>query len=695
MNPSSLVTDARSNLLKGENVTKRAMLWKLVLGVGNIDAKEYVRLVELGPSTSEQAIQRDLSRALAGDPEASALRDGRIRLLNAYAHAESGTRKCEYKQGMGGAAASLLYVLNEVEAYAAFRALMHTWAPGLYQTGHDTVALGCAVADEVLAWADSELHAFLVRTYSTGRAYADLMFYSRVASLYATRGPLLCVARVWDCILGMGAHAVPLLCVAECCMRRDELMEAGRDAITRFQNIGGSKGPHQGGGRGEGGGSQGDGMVAWEWNRLQPDAVETMCALVLRLESSIRGHDDPEQMDLAERAALTHLQTRLQQFALLMAGLPAAPEHAAVSESGEAAHPAAHAVLQAEFVHPPVIVVGGGEGRHRPRKSWSEDDAGRCVLVTSTPSDSVDAVTSSSAAPAGSGTGMGHESGPSTAGPASAAARIGGSTDAATASPIMSSPPISEPNESRHVGVGHASRRTPTSAGAGTSGTGGGSAVHANTAFDRRKAYYQGLRAHAASEEAPGHGRAPGSGSVPHLGLYDTVSVVRLEGGSASASGQRPSGAHWQGGSAGSRQPGLPPVPPATTRGSRGVAVGDSGSRVKTTTSTSSSGGIAPPVIPSTSQRVDGGRAVRGVLRRTSAISEASNSGSEAAVKATRVPSQRMAASVDASTRKSVVSREQHSVPRPSRPAAARTAVQVPRLGSAATLVRKIPVTEQ
>lgn len=269
----------------------RGAVWKVLLGVTGIDAREYVSLLSRGPSRCAGRISTDLPRTLKGDPTVQALSDARTRLLNAFAHwaedeaarlrqahaataaapsagddpqqqrqpAQPGHRPSlsssahaapvhipevvtsGYQQGMGSLAAVLLFVLPEVDAFAAFRQLVTHGIPGLYESSLAGVREGCGLADDVLAVVDPDVRSHLIDVYGPASSHAELMFYSRIAALYANRPPLEHVVRIWDCCFAFGAHLVVLLCAAECVLRRRELLEAGRDAITRFQGIGDAK----------------------------------------------------------------------------------------------------------------------------------------------------------------------------------------------------------------------------------------------------------------------------------------------------------------------------------------------------------------------------------------------------------------------------------------------------------------------
>jgi hypothetical protein len=149
-------------LLQGS--TLRGMIWKMLLGVHHVDATEYISLLSCGPSSFAADIEKDLKRTLSSDPELAtrAPLEARMRLLNAFFHwlatysslpsdAKLDTLQCRgYSQGMGSLVAVLLYVLPEVEAFAAFRCLMIRIIPRWYSASSQSLRKGCLLADKIV-----------------------------------------------------------------------------------------------------------------------------------------------------------------------------------------------------------------------------------------------------------------------------------------------------------------------------------------------------------------------------------------------------------------------------------------------------------------------------------------------------------------------------------------------------------------
>ena len=263
----------------------RQRVWAVLLGAPAVDAGEYMALVAAGPSRLAAAIDKDVRRTLAGDVDlaAHAPPDARTRLLNAYVHwVDAAVRRgggaagstsaatgasvgvaaapttasaaaaaaamtavaaavgapplATYMQGMGSLAAVFCYVFPEPVAFAALRAFVARGIPGWHA---DTAAAlaACSLADRVLAEVDAPLRSHLAAAFGATASHAELMFFSRISSLYANRPPLAQIVVLWDAILAAGAHLVVLLAAGEAVMRREELLAAGRDAVTRFQGL--------------------------------------------------------------------------------------------------------------------------------------------------------------------------------------------------------------------------------------------------------------------------------------------------------------------------------------------------------------------------------------------------------------------------------------------------------------------------
>jgi hypothetical protein len=278
----------RAVLGHGVAASLRPAVWHALLGAPECTVDEYLSLVAAGPSRLAAEINNDLHRTLAKDPRRDELAPApvRARLLNAYVHwadreraagggggGGSGAGQPQYVQGMGSIAMAVAYVFaqragdptsaaaawaaeeeeepveaqwaahghgisrswSEVHAFAAMRSLLTRGIPTWFTSGQPPVHAAASLALSLTWEVDPELAAHVVSIHGSPDITWDLLFFSRCSALYANRPPLTGIVQLWDCLLAFGLHFVVLLCVGEMVMRREELLAAGRDAITRFQ----------------------------------------------------------------------------------------------------------------------------------------------------------------------------------------------------------------------------------------------------------------------------------------------------------------------------------------------------------------------------------------------------------------------------------------------------------------------------
>lgn len=249
----------------------RTSVWKKLLGITIpiVTEQEYTALLRKGLSHSAHRIATDLPRTLRGERSIQPLLQSRIRLLNAFIHWEEQyvsqssslspslssssstsnvlppsvqTNRIKeffgYQQGMGSIVAIFLYIMNEYDAFVCFIQFITNCIPEFFLAGHNRVREGCELADILFSNIDPTLHQHFVHMYGTSSSNAELMFFSRIASLYSNRLPISNTIQLWDRILASGVYFTIVCCVSECVLRRNELLTANRDAITRFQGIG-------------------------------------------------------------------------------------------------------------------------------------------------------------------------------------------------------------------------------------------------------------------------------------------------------------------------------------------------------------------------------------------------------------------------------------------------------------------------
>ncbi|KAK4053013.1 CDC16 protein [Microbotryomycetes sp. JL201] len=225
-----------------ETSSEHKVLWKLLLrmhvapGLETdsvhplLQAAEYIRLIDKGPSAMLDKIKEDASRTFATDkffaesiePEAI------IRVLEAFVwrteerQASSGLQcTTAYVQGMNVLAATFLHVTrNEVEAFACLTTMVEQLAPRYFVLSLDGVHDGLELVDRCLELLDPELFRFL-REHAIN---AELCAFATVLTFSASTPPLIEVVALWDFLLAWGVGLNVLCVVAQLSLAREELM---------------------------------------------------------------------------------------------------------------------------------------------------------------------------------------------------------------------------------------------------------------------------------------------------------------------------------------------------------------------------------------------------------------------------------------------------------------------------------------
>jgi len=225
----------------------RGLVWKILLGAMHMDASLYIRLVELGPSSQDAAIQDDLFRVFPNDPEfvAKVSLDQMSRMLNALFHLHKAPRKTlrqgvgekpmhlglsssttpnsnlqRYQQVMSVVAGVLLFEMPEPDAFFCLNAMLQKQIPRYVNTTVAGVHHGCQLVDRILEECDPVLAAYLQSKCLTGQIFA----FPYIISLYSSVPPLSEVIKIWDVQFAFGVHLVVLLVVGQCIMLRDKLL---------------------------------------------------------------------------------------------------------------------------------------------------------------------------------------------------------------------------------------------------------------------------------------------------------------------------------------------------------------------------------------------------------------------------------------------------------------------------------------
>ena len=160
------------------SMSVRGLVWKALLGVDNVDAKHYMDLVRLGPSSQYEKVRSDSFRTFPQNKQFQALvpENAIIRVLNTFVHDNAAEGRFRYLQGMNAVAGPFLYCMGELDAYFAFSRFIKTYCPMYWVPQMYGARAGCDLIDQCLKIVDDELF-----TYLRGRnLFATLYGFARM-----------------------------------------------------------------------------------------------------------------------------------------------------------------------------------------------------------------------------------------------------------------------------------------------------------------------------------------------------------------------------------------------------------------------------------------------------------------------------------------------------------------------------------
>lgn len=211
---------------------ERVKIWKLLLGVPiKYDAEDYIRKIELGPSSFDSKIRDDTFRTFKNNEVfwERVKEEQLIRILNITA-VEHG-----YVQGMNVLLGPLLFVMpNELDAYYCFSTLITEHIPTYIQKNLDGVFEGVKLLDKCLKTLDPSLHTHILSKIPD----LTIISFRYVLTLMASSRPLMEVLKLWDAIFAFGAHfSIVLLSVHFSSLRVEILNEKkGAKIISIIEN---------------------------------------------------------------------------------------------------------------------------------------------------------------------------------------------------------------------------------------------------------------------------------------------------------------------------------------------------------------------------------------------------------------------------------------------------------------------------
>lgn len=203
--------------------TLRGLVWKILLGIGKLDAESYIQLVERGPSDCSDKISGDTYRTFKSDdafwqcvPELKL-----TRVLNAFVSSCSEwNARLSYVQGMNILVGPFLFVMPELDAYTCFHSMLHNLCPLYVYPNLDGARIGSQLMDECLEVLDLELYTYLRKK----QLHAELYAFPSILTFSGCTPPLTELLRLWDFLFAYGVHMNVMCTIAQILMIRDKIL---------------------------------------------------------------------------------------------------------------------------------------------------------------------------------------------------------------------------------------------------------------------------------------------------------------------------------------------------------------------------------------------------------------------------------------------------------------------------------------
>ena len=246
----------------------RGRVWKLLLGVRRVDAREYMGILGRCPAGGgmEEKIEKDIERTLKNNRQYhSRVSDDKLRrVLNAYVTSvgQSGGGKGAsdtngathsggnvvgggggsadvvvadglYVQGMNVLAAPFLYVMNELDAFFSLRRLLTHHCPRYVTMSLTGAQEATRLLQQVLRHNDPELSAHLVSMY--GAEWGPVTSLPHMLSLSASKPiPLPVIVQLWDVLFACGVHLNVIFVAAHMMLARDLLLAKTQGEVQKM-----------------------------------------------------------------------------------------------------------------------------------------------------------------------------------------------------------------------------------------------------------------------------------------------------------------------------------------------------------------------------------------------------------------------------------------------------------------------------
>jgi len=208
---------------KSGGLSLRGKIWKVMLALDQIDAKQYIELISKKKSSLYGRIRDDSFRTFTSDAEyqETVKEVVLVRTLNSFVWLNE--PNFTYCQGMNTICAPFLYCMPEVDAFYAFNKFITKKFPLYWISAHIGVHAGCMLVDKCLSIVDPELCAYLTKKNHLHSAY--VYAFPCVSSLSASVPPFKEVLKLWDFLIAFGPHLNILCVVAQIVSIRNQLFK--------------------------------------------------------------------------------------------------------------------------------------------------------------------------------------------------------------------------------------------------------------------------------------------------------------------------------------------------------------------------------------------------------------------------------------------------------------------------------------
>jgi len=205
----------------------RGRVWQILLRVPPYSAKDYIDLVQKGPSDVHDDFLKDGYRSFLNRKHETELlkrvTQAKIcRMVNAFRHySVKNGANVMYVQGLTNICAPFLYVMPEVDAFFTFYQFVTNYCPAYWCKGIVGAYAGLELFEKILKLVDPEVFKHFENT----KFRASSLNLRCVLTFNSTTPPIGECLRLWDFLFAFGVHLNILLVVAQVVLMRDKILE--------------------------------------------------------------------------------------------------------------------------------------------------------------------------------------------------------------------------------------------------------------------------------------------------------------------------------------------------------------------------------------------------------------------------------------------------------------------------------------